>query len=214
MSKRSSDLDTPASGLRERKKARTRAAIQQQALRLFRERGYAQTTVGEVAEAAEVAESTVFRYFSSKEDLVLSDDFDDRVSAAFRAQPSELGPIEALRRAVHEVYARIPAAELELGRERHRLILSVPQLRSAAINDVAKTAGLIASVVAERCGLGPRDFEVRNMAGAIVGITISAMFASAEDPSVDYVELMDQGMAHLAAGLPLPVREPVGSGAA
>src|SRR5207237_10604602 len=62
-------------GLRERKKVRTRGAIQHHALRLFREQGYEETTVSQIAEAAEVSESTFFRYFASKEATVLEDDF-------------------------------------------------------------------------------------------------------------------------------------------
>lgn len=60
-------------GLRERKKRRTRAAIVETAVALFIERGYAATTVEDVAAAAEVSPRTVFRYFTTKEDLVLAE---------------------------------------------------------------------------------------------------------------------------------------------
>src|SRR5579871_1515510 len=88
-----------APGLRERKKARTRAALREHALRLFREQGYQATTVEQIAAAAEVSPSTFFRYFPTKEDLVLQDDMDTRIVAAFEQQPPGLGPIAAVRAA-------------------------------------------------------------------------------------------------------------------
>ncbi|HUJ75276.1 MAG TPA: TetR family transcriptional regulator, partial [bacterium] len=71
-------------GLRERKKAKTRAVIQQHALRLMKEQGYQATTVEQIAEAAEVSPSTFFRYFPTKEDVVLYDVLDPVLMREFR----------------------------------------------------------------------------------------------------------------------------------
>src|ERR1700686_2894183 len=93
------------SGLRERKKARTRASLREPALRLFREQGYQATTVEQIAAAAEVSPSTFFRYFPTKEDLVLQDDMDTRMLGALAAQPPELSPVAAVRAAMREAWA-------------------------------------------------------------------------------------------------------------
>jgi len=89
-------------GLRERKKAKTRSAIQEHALRLIRERGYGATTVEDIAAAAEVSPSTFFRYFPTKEDAVLYDDLDPIILAAYAAQPPGRGTIAALRSVVKQ----------------------------------------------------------------------------------------------------------------
>jgi AcrR family transcriptional regulator len=193
----------PKAGLRERKKARTRAEIQRQALRLFRERGYEATTVARIAEAAEVSESTFFRYFPTKEDVVLWDEFDPLIFEAFKAQPAESDPIRALRDAIRAVLARTSPTEREHLRERVGLLLSVPPLRAALVDQLHGPMRLLTVAVAERTGRRPDDPAVRALAGAMMGVGLSAMFAAVEHSDADIVSLVDEGLAQLEAGLPL-----------
>jgi len=199
-----SEDDRPAVGLRERKKAKTRAAIQQHALRLFREQGYQATTVEQIAEAAEVSPSTFFRYFPTKEDVVLYDALDPALLEAFRAQPAELSPIQALRGAMQAVFAELPPEEVGVQRERDALIRSVPELRARMVDEFARNLQLIAEVVAERVGRAADEPAVRTLAGAVIGVGISAWYTAGDHATTeDYLALMDAGLAHLEAGLPL-----------
>jgi AcrR family transcriptional regulator len=199
-----SEDDRPAVGLRERKKARTKAAIQQHAMRLFRERGYPATTVEQIATAAEVSPSTFFRYFPTKEDVALYDALDPVLLEAFRAQPAELGPVQALRGAMRAVLAELPAEELAMQQERDRLIRSVPELRARMLDEFAKNLQLFAELVAERVGRRPDDPAVRTVAGAVIGVGISAWYTAGDHANPkDYLAVMDASLAHLEAGLPL-----------
>ena len=189
--------------LRERKKARTRAAIQRHALQLFREQGYDTTSVSQIAEAAEVSESTFFRYFPTKEDVVLWDEYDPRIVEVFQAQPAELSPIAALRAAFRDVLAQLSEAEQADQRERMALMLSVAPLRAMLVDQIRGPMRLLTEVVAERVGRRPDDPGVRVLAGAVLGVGLAAMFAWAEDPEADIVSLVDDAMARLEAGLRL-----------
>ena len=105
-------LSPPQAGLRERKKARTRASLREHALRLFREKGYQNTTVEQIAAAAEVSPSTFFRYFPTKEDLVLQDDMDVRMIEALEQQPPDLGPVAAVRAASRQMFDSYTVADM------------------------------------------------------------------------------------------------------
>jgi AcrR family transcriptional regulator len=193
----------PAS-LRERKKARTRAAIREHALRLFREQGYHATTVEQIAEAAEVSPSTFFRYFPTKEDVVLQDDVDVFIIESFLRQPPGLGLIAAFRAAMTEAFSSMSAEERARMEETTWLTLSIPELRARAIDELSRTITVITEAASRRTGRDPDDFALRNLAGAIIGVVIAATMPYRPDHHTpEMMRRIDAALAHLEAGLPL-----------
>ena len=191
-------------GLRERKKARTRASIREHALRLFREHGYHATTVEQIAEAAEVSPSTFFRYFPTKEDVVIQDDMDVVAIAAFERQPAGLSPIAAFRAAWAETYATLTEEELARLEETSAMTMAIPELRARAVDELSRTIDVLAEAAARRTGRDPGDFAVRNLVGAIIGVILSATMPWAEGHhTADMFARVDAALAHLEAGLPL-----------
>jgi AcrR family transcriptional regulator len=203
--------------LRERKKARTRASLREHALRLFREQGYQATTIEQIAAAAEVSPSTFFRYFPTKEDLVLRDDLDERMMVAFEHQPPALSPIAAVRAAVREAWESFTPQEWAEIREGARLSMSVPEIRARAMNEFARTINEIAGALAARAGRPPDDIRVRALAGAVVGVMMSvflpaeletAAVGDAEELSAAWLVSesavrIDEALGLLESGLPL-----------
>ena len=112
--------------LRERKKQLTREAIQREALRLIAEQGYPATTCEQIAAAADISTATLFRYFPTKEDLVLQDVYDLMIAEAVRGRPAREGALTAVRRGLSEAMAAVYDTDLEQIRQRTQLILSVP----------------------------------------------------------------------------------------
>ena len=190
-------------GLRERKKLKTRAAIQREGLRLFLEKGFQETTIEEIAEAVEISPSTFFNYFPSKEDVALADDLDPLLIEAFNAQPANLNAIGALRRAMRSVFGNLSPEQDLLMRRRMRLIASDEDLRAAMLKQFAGLVDEIAAVIATRVRRKPADFALRNLAGALLGVMMAAMLAVAADPKADLMKVVDRALAHLEAGLPL-----------
>jgi AcrR family transcriptional regulator len=206
------DLDTLSDsniGLRERKKIRTRALIQEEALRLFLEKGFEATTVEEIAKAVEISPGTFFNYFPTKEDVVFQDDLDPVLLEAMKVEPAGLGPVAALREAIHKVYSRLTPEQDIIFRRRLGLIFANSTLRAAFLNQSADQLDQIVALVARHAGRSSKDFTVRNLAGALLGVMIATFFSAAKDPDVDLLGLADQALAHLEAGLPLnwPLRE-------
>ena len=197
--------DLPA-GLRERKKAKTRAAIRQHALRLFAEQGYGATTVEQIAEAAEVSPATFYRYFPTKEDVVLQDDFDVLALEALEAQPPELSPLAAVRAATAQSLIRLSDEDRERFKVTSALTLAVPEIRARALDEFTRTLDTYAAALAKRSGRPPDDFAVRTLAGAVFGVIMATtlpILGSGPVEIDDVFAAIDQGLALLEGGLPL-----------
>jgi AcrR family transcriptional regulator len=147
-------------GLRELKKERTRQTVQQVAIRLFNQHGYAATTVEQIAAAAEISPATFYRYYSDKEDVVLSLD-----SSLFIEQVVTECPAEAtLELIVQTLYQRLAAwfeGERELIVARYRLIRSVAELKGRSPIRREATRNLLCDLIAPRFSLPSDNYELR-----------------------------------------------------
>ncbi|MGW5120601.1 TetR family transcriptional regulator [Streptomyces noursei] len=150
----------PPTGLRERKKQRTRDALIRAALELFTERGYEATTIDEIAEAVDVSQRTFFRYFANKQDVVFA--VQDMVEARFlqelRARPADEPPLSALRGAVLTAWDDIGDAiasviPVDLHMRAFRMIESTPALIAAHLRRSTELEEQIAELIARREGL-------------------------------------------------------------
>jgi hypothetical protein len=82
------------------------------------------------------------------------------------------------------------------------LVLSIPPLRATLFDQIRGPMRILAEAVAERTRRQPDDLAVRALAGAVIGVGLSAMFAAADDPDADIISLIDTMMAQLEAGCP------------
>ncbi len=134
----------------ERRRRRTRAEVTRRAVELFAERGYAATSTEQVAAAADVSRSTLFRLFADKEDLLfgLEDDLLAAAEAAVAEVPPEVPARDAVRVAAVRIAERVaPLRDLLVTRE--RVLATVPALRARAAAkhrrwESALTEGLLA----------------------------------------------------------------------
>lgn len=156
-------------GLRERKRSQTRTRIQDEAMRLFLERGFEATTLDDIAEAADVSRRSLFHYFGSKEEIVFSTkaDFPALVADAIRRRPVDEALLDMVENAVLEL------AETHLSeraRNLARLIQDTPALSAGDQAKYEKVERVLASALAQKKGRPETDIECRVTATAAIGI--------------------------------------------
>jgi AcrR family transcriptional regulator len=172
-------------GLRERRKLRTQQDLLRSGLELFLGRGYGRTTVGDIAHGAEVSERTFFRYFASKEELVLRPMRE--ANALFLAEVERRPPAEEPLRALREagrVVLRIMTSEC-VGSylAALRLMCTEPDVLAAGLRFAAEQQRHLARVLCAREGVDPDDPRPALLAGAFQSAWLLA--AVAWDESCD-----------------------------
>jgi AcrR family transcriptional regulator len=194
-------------GLRERKKQRTREAIVDAALRLFDERGFEQTTIADIAEAADIAPRTFFGYFPSKEDVVFAD-FPEQLEALsrrLRERDEDETAIDALRAVIRDA---LEHADLTDERElcRKRVVKQSETLDAHRRALMGRMEDMLAEAVARDFGNQPGDLRPSMIASAAV-----AAFGSLDRPGItdrdspptreEALAMIDQALTFLQGGL-------------
>jgi AcrR family transcriptional regulator len=191
-----SSLDTPPAtpGLRERKKQRTRDTIARAALRLFAERGYDETTLAEIAEAADVAPRTIFAHFENKEDILFSDEMGifNELKRRLDERPAGATTVDALREFV--ACMKSPDEDTKL---RKKVIMADPALQMKMRAHHAQLEPMLAESIARDLGTGPDDIRSLLIAASMVAAlqSVSDRFFEAESAGEPINH--EQGMAIL-----------------
>jgi AcrR family transcriptional regulator len=193
-------METNPVPVRERTRRAVRAELAMVARDLFLAKGYDETTIDDIAAAAGMSRRTLFRYFASKEDLVLGkyEILGDRLAEALAARPPDERIWLALRRAfdiVVDYFADDPDATRTVAME--RIIQSKPDLTAGQLERVSRTQAQLVDIVRER--IGQHD-STDLRAAAIVAAALSCLIA-AKTTWVDsnharpFADLLDEAMA-------------------
>ena len=189
-------------GLRERKKQQTKRALEQAAFDLFAQQGYADTTVEDIAAAAQVSRASFFRYFGSKEDvLAAGDDLRrERFMHALARQSEDLPVLTAVRAALAEYLAGIRADER---RDTYTKVILGSRVLLGRANEIRLR--WLREVESQLRGRLAGSSDVDAMAAMLAGIVLAVLETSlrltALDPERDFADILDTGFALLTPDL-------------
>lgn len=187
-------------GLRERKKLRTRRAIRAAAFRLFADLGYENTTVDRIAAEAEVSPSTFFRYFPTKEDLIITDDYDPLMQAALRNRPLGEPLLDSVRQTVLPGLRTVMLAEREEMLFRVRMLQSNQAVRDRSAGELVRTRDFMVEILAERAGPQADLLALRATVAAVLAACSEAMEYWAAGGGVeDIVDVVERALDAVAA---------------
>ncbi|MFF1644252.1 TetR family transcriptional regulator [Streptomyces sp. NPDC058240] len=189
-------------GLRERKKRRTRDALLHAALDLFTTQGYDETTVDEIVDAVEVSQRTFFRYFASKEEaaFAIQEMVESRFLSELLRRPAPEAPFEAMRSAALCAWSSIGEAieeivTVELHMRTYRMIESTPSLLAAHLRRCSDLENQVALLIAAREGLDvDEDPRPRVAVAAFCGVmrVSGQLWGRGRDADVDSLRALTE----------------------
>ena len=163
------DDDGGGGGLRERKRLAAMLRIQAVALDMFESRGFDEVTVEEIADASDVSPSSVYRYFGTKEQILLWDEYDvvmdDWLLHAVEADV----PLDGLRAVILRALDAVTPEDLVTVQRRVALVMTTPSLEQAATAVTYQMAELVGRLLAQRLGRPEVDLEVQVFSHAFTG---------------------------------------------
>lgn len=182
-------VTAPGPDWRQRKKTATRDRIQTCALHLFREQGYDATTVEQIAGAAGVSHMTFFRYFPTKEDVVLSDSYDPLIVELIEETPVTLPLIQRIHAALLQGLKQVYATDRYTLLAQNKLIISTPALRDRLWADQIVTQQLILQALHDP----DPDFRTKVTVAACVAAAATAVLTWTENNGIpDLPDLIEQ----------------------
>ncbi len=189
-------------GARELARRAMTAQVAQMTIDLFIERGYEETTVDDICAVAGISRSSFFRYFHSKEDVLLREvaGAADDLLSALQARPEEETPWTAIRRALNPLLEQYDA-ESERSLRSARLVRETPALARFNQEKLALKGRLLRPEVARRIGSDPDDLTDPRPA-ALIGAALACLDAAiaawaAADGKQDLPRLLDRAMGEI-----------------
>jgi len=187
--------------LRERKKLRTARELQAAALALFAEHGFDHVTTDDIAAAAEVSKTTFYRYFSSKEEVLLGNpEADlDLVRAALHDRPRDESPLDSVRNAILGLADAIEH-DRDTALAKGHLTRATSSLKARYLEQLSAFEQVVAGFIAERRGVDPRS----DLAARVLGAhTMTALRVAVEvwldrDGEPDLLDLVRRALAMMA----------------
>jgi AcrR family transcriptional regulator len=178
--------------------------IQETALDLFDAHGFENVSIEEIARHAEVSPSSIYRYFGTKEQIVLYDEVDVRLIDRVDKELEDHPPVEAVRRAMTSVLAQYFERDDELTRRKVRYAFEEPALRAASLEQTDAFVPVMAQALATAAGRDPNELEIQVIAAAIIASLIAAVrhwYAGGAASAL--TEEIDRALLVLENGLPL-----------
>lgn len=192
-------------GLRERKRVLAMHRIQDVALDLFDAEGFDAVTIERIAADADVSPSSVYRYFGTKEGILLWDQYDPLIFARVLELVDRLPPLQAIRQVMATLVGEVFDRDQDRIRRRIRHMMAEPTVQAASALQSHQMAETIGELLAPRLGLEVHDLRMQVFAHTVVGAMVAGIHHwYATDFAEPFSDVLDRSLDLVAAGIELP----------